>query len=116
MNKISLVALLSAAILTDGCAGKQTSTVAAPAPVAANPIVTPAFSLAAKVVSVNIAGRFVVLSFPSGGLPKLQQTLFLYRTGLKVAEVKVSGPQEETNIVADLISGEAQAGDTVRDQ
>ena len=73
-------------------------------------------SLAAKVVSVNAVGRFVVLSFPPGGMPKLQQTLFLYRAGLKVAELKVTGPQEEANIVADLVSGEAQVGDTVRDQ
>jgi hypothetical protein len=49
-------------------------------------------------------------------MPKLQQTLFLYRAGLKTAEVKVTGPQSESNIVADLVSGEAQAGDTVRDQ
>ena len=49
-------------------------------------------------------------------MPKLQQTLFLYRAGLKVAELKVTGPQEEANIVADLVSGEAQVGDTVRDQ
>jgi hypothetical protein len=35
---------------------------------------------------------------------------------LKVAEVKVTGPQRDNNIVADLVSGDAQVGDEVRDQ
>jgi hypothetical protein len=87
------------------------------APKVATPnIVTPDASLAAKVISINPVGRFVVLNFPSGDMPKLQQTLFLYRAGLKTAEVKVTGPQSESNIVADLVSGEVQVGDTVRDQ
>jgi len=42
--------------------------------------------------------------------------LFLYRGGLKTAEVRVTGPQHENNIVADLISGDAQVGDTVSDK
>ena len=83
---------------------------------AAAPIVTPNYSLAAKVISVNTIGRFVVLSFPASLMPKLEQTLFLYRDGLKVAEVRVTGPQQDNNTVADITSGEAQVGDTVRDQ
>jgi hypothetical protein len=35
---------------------------------------------------------------------------------LKVAEVKITGPQQESNIVADLVSGDARAGDTVREE
>jgi len=79
-------------------------------------IVTPDDSLAAKVLTVNTVGRFVVLNFPQGKLPKLDQHLFLYREGLKTAEVKIVGPQQDTSIVADIISGDAQAGDSVRDQ
>jgi hypothetical protein len=88
------------------------------APVVARParIVTPDYSLTAKVISVNAIGRFVILSFPASGMPKLDQTLFLYRGGLKVAEVRVTGPQQENNIVADLIAGEAQVGDTVSEK
>ena len=67
-------------------------------------------------VSVNAIGRFVVLSFPASQMPKVDQPLFLYRNGLKVAQVRVTGPQQENNIVADLTSGAAQVGDTVRDQ
>jgi len=85
-------------------------------PTTATPIITPDYSLAAKVVSVNTAGRFVVLSFPENLMPKVEQTLFLYRNGLKTGAVRVTGPQQESNIVADLTAGEAQVGDTVRDQ
>ncbi len=79
-------------------------------------IVTPDTSLLAKVVAVNDVGRFVIVGFPNNQVPKLQQSLFLYRAGLKTAEVKVTGPQSENNVVADLISGDAKVGDTVRDQ
>ena len=49
-------------------------------------------------------------------MPNMDQHLFLYRAGLKVAEVNVTGPQSDDNTVADLISGDAQVGDEVRDQ
>ena len=81
-----------------------------------NPIVTPDNSLTARVASYNSAGRFVVLSFPVGRMPTMDQTLFLYRNGLKVGEVKMTGPQHDNDIVADLVTGTAQVGDEVRDQ
>ena len=49
-------------------------------------------------------------------LPALEQRLIVYRGGLKVGEVKVSGPQQDDNIVADIVAGQAEAGDEVRDQ
>ena len=85
-------------------------------PATPQPIITPDMSLAARVVSVNLVGRFVVLGFPPNQLPKVGQAMYLYRAGLKAAEVKITGPQQDNNIVADLVSGEAQVGDTVRDQ
>ena len=109
--------VLLSALMAGGCASKQPpASRSQPAANSAAPIVTPDFSLAAKVVSVNLDGRFVVLSFPTSRMPKVEQTLFLYRGGLKVAEVRITGPQSESNIVADLVSGAAQVGDTVRDQ
>jgi hypothetical protein len=57
-----------------------------------------------------------VLGFTVGQMPKQDQGLFLYRDGMKVGEVKITGPQRENNIVADLVTGEAQVGDEVRDQ
>jgi len=108
--------LVTAGLLLSGCIHHQP---AHPAAVVAKPaptIVTPDNSLAGKVVSYNDTGRFVVLNFPAGRMPKMDQHLFLYRAGLKVAEVGVTGPQSDDNTVADLVSGDAQTGDEVRDQ
>jgi hypothetical protein len=123
MKKFLPVFILVAAVSLSGCAWFKHQTTAsaakpasATAPAQAQIIVTPDESLAAKVVSVNTVGRFVVLNFPEGQMPKLQEQLFLYRGGLKSAVVKAVGPQEETRIVADIVSGDAQVGDTVRDQ
>lgn len=79
-------------------------------------IVTPENLLVGKVATFNTAGRFVVLDFPVGKLPALDQVLFVYRQGLKVGEVRVTGPERDHNTVADLISGEARKGDEVRDK
>ena len=65
---------------------------------------------------VNSAGRFVVINFPLGRMPLLDQHLNLYRRGLKVGEVKITGPQQDDNIVGDLVSGEAETGDEARGQ
>jgi len=114
-----LTLLLVAGLLATGCSiFHKSAKTPAPAPVAhtSQTVVTPDNSLSAKVASYNAVGRFVVLSFPVGQMPRLDQTLFLYRNGLKVAEVKVTGPQRDNNIVADLVTGDAQVGDDVRDQ
>src|SRR6266568_5774317 len=69
-----------------------------------------------KVAKVNTSDRFVILNFPLGHVPSKDRQLSLYRHGLKVGEVKVTGPQQEDNTVADLIAGEAEEGDEVRDR
>jgi hypothetical protein len=122
MKQLIPISLLVIALMMSGCAWVKRQTTHQPAastksaPTAPATIVTPDDSLAAKVLSVNTVGRFVVLNFPDGRLPKLEQHLFLYRGGLKAAEVKVVGPKQETSIVADIVSGDAQVGDNVRDQ
>ena len=115
MKNNFLFIVLLVAVAASGCSLFKKSSAAKPAAVSQT-IVTPDSSLEAKVISVNTIGRVVVLGFPGGQLPKLQQTLFIYRSGLKVAEVTITGPQQENNIVADLISGDVKVGDTVRDQ
>jgi hypothetical protein len=108
--------------LVTGCAQKGDSTSAnfPPAqggvPRAGTAIVTPDNSLSGKVARVNEAARFVVLKFPVGRMAMVEQRLFVYHNGLKAGEVKVTGPQTDDHIVADLITGEAQTGDEVRDQ
>ena len=79
-------------------------------------IVTPETGLVGKVEMVNQNARYVVLSFPIGHLPAIEQRLSVYRSGLKVGEVKVSGPQIEDNVVADIVEGDSGPGDEVRDK
>ncbi len=79
-------------------------------------IVTPENGLVGKVASINTVARFVVLNFPIGHLPAMDQRFNVYRLGLKIGEVKVTGPQLEDNVVADLLTGDAQVGDEVRDK
>jgi hypothetical protein len=79
-------------------------------------IVTPENALVGKVALVNSTGRFVVLNFPLGKMAAAEQHLNLYRRGLKVGEVKITGPAREDNIVADLVAGEADVGDEARSQ
>jgi hypothetical protein len=117
MKRILSFSLVVSGFLLAGCThfkSKPAIPVSAAAPAPA--VVTPDNSLAGKVVSYNSVGRFVVLNFPARRMPKMDQRLFLYRTGLKVAEVKVTGPQNDDDTVADVVSGDAQAGDEVRDR
>jgi hypothetical protein len=122
MRTCLLVVLLGALALS-GCARKKAADSPslppprAGAPAATPPlIVTPENALVGKVVVVDTPGRFVVLNFPLGTMAAPEQRLNLYRRGLKVGEVKVTGPQREDNTVADLAAGEAEVGDEARGQ
>ena len=111
MKRLVVLTLSLTAALFAGCAGHKTV-----APVAPQSIVTPDDSMTATVAMYDAVGRFVVLNFPADKMPKNDQVLFIYRAGLKVGEVKVTGPQRDNSTVADLVSGEAKTGDEVRDQ
>jgi len=107
-------------LLAGTCAGCASHNKALPsAPAASVPpavIITPDNSISGKVVMYESAGRFVVVNFPAGQMPAMGQILFLYRAGLKTAEIKITGPQGYGNIVADLLTGDVKAGDEVRDK
>lgn len=79
-----------------------------------NTVVTPSFTLTGKIFSVNSSARFVVVNFPLATLPRLYSHLSVYRNGLKVGDLRVSGPQYDNNSVADITAGQAQPGDDVR--
>jgi hypothetical protein len=99
-----------------GCGGKaKEHSSAAPLPANGKLIITPETRLVGKVVSFDPDGRFAVLNFPIGHLPAVGQQLGIYRFGLKVGELKVTGPQRDDNIVGDVITGEARQGDEVRE-
>ena len=122
------VVLFCAAVWT-GCAGNKSSdandpwralksTTPAPArqPPAPRPIVTPSNAITARVMSVRRDAGFVVLHFPIGAVPGSGRRLSVYRGGLKVAEVTVCDLKPiDFNVVPDILAGECQVGDEVRD-
>ena len=79
-------------------------------------IVTPDQGLDGKVAWVNSNLRFVVITFPVGQMAAVDQHLNVYRHGLKVGEVKITGPQNDDSIVGDVTLGEAAAGDSIRNK
>lgn len=122
MRSCLFVCFSLAVLIVSGCATHHAPAPKSPSPtasastIAPEPIVTPDTSLDAKVVRYNSVGRFVVLSFPVGQMAQVGQTFFIYRAGMKVGEVKITGPQKDNDIVADLTTGDAEAGDDVREQ
>lgn len=119
MRLMFQILLLTFVVAVSGCASKsspQYSEVPAPSKPRPKPVVKPSNAITGRVVSFNVVGRFAILNFPITKMPVLEQTLFIYRENLKVGEVKANGPQQDDNIVADLVEGEARAGDEVRDR
>jgi hypothetical protein len=122
MRSLFAVTLLIALVLS-GCARKKLAdSMFLPPPRAGASgtndtlVVTPQIASMGKVAVVNTTARFVVLNFPIGKMATVDQRFDVYRRGLKVGEVKITGPQRQDNIVADLVAGEAQAGDEARSQ
>lgn len=101
----SLSVLLTIALL--GCASREKTD-------NKGIIVTPGGSLPGTVISVNPSARFAVVRFPIGQLPPLNQRMSAYRQGLKVADLKISGPQRDVHTIADIVAGECRVGDDVR--
>jgi hypothetical protein len=119
--RILITVMLLGAFAAGGCAHKKAAEQPkSPAPPAGaqtkyQPVTAAPESVAVgKVVLVNRTAQFVVLNFPLGRMAPIDQRLDLYRHGLKVGEVRVTGPQREDNIVADLLAGEAEVGDDAR--
>jgi len=128
MRIVGLALLLGVFLSLSGCAAKKPAPPAAFSPVPgvasgasnlpapAQPLtITPEKGLNGKIISVDNSARFVVVGFPGGRLPAQDQRFNIYRQGLKVGQIKISGPQLNQNIVADLTDGEAQPGDDVRE-
>lgn len=114
MKRLVVLTIALTGLLT-ACASHHRPVVAPP-PAAQPAIVTPDNSTTASVAMYDAVGRFVVLTFPVDRMPPNDQIFFIYHAGLKSGEVKITGPVRNNTIVADLISGEAQAGDEVRDK
>ncbi|MDB6040788.1 MAG: hypothetical protein JWM99_4629 [Verrucomicrobiales bacterium] len=88
----------------------QKSITTLPAPT----VVRPVTKGSGVVLSVNETLHFVVIDFSSAEIPPLNTRLNVYRAGQKVAELNLSGPIRNSNVVADIRAGEAKVGDEVR--
>ena len=122
---ISIVVFPACVLVISGCARDKSSAAfsdSKPAPEKRQSggdrklIVTPEERLQGKVAWVNSNLRFVVMTFPVGQMARPGQYLNVYRKGLKVGEVRVTGPQRDDSTVADILSGDAGAGDVVLDR
>jgi len=105
------LATLAALVLT-GCHSrnpKSTASTASPL------IVNPATGIHGHIVRVNSSTRYVIVQYPFGSVPAVDRRLNVYRNGLKVAEIKINDFRRDTNIVADIVAGECQVGDEVRE-
>ena len=116
--KLFVPTALVAAVLIAGCVKTGPGGPKKPVPEIAvkdEPVIRPVTKPIGRISSVNPVSRFVVITYPSAALPKNEQRLGIYREGRKVGEVKVTGPERDTITAADLISGEAELGDEVRE-
>jgi hypothetical protein len=77
-------------------------------------LVTPDLSIVGRVVRVNQSLRFVVLSFPIGQTPNTGVRMNVFRRNVIVGEVRVTDQQRDNNAIADIVLGDAQDGDEVR--
>ena len=81
------------------------------AALAQKPEPVPEVALVGKVVMANPTARFVVLSFPVGQMPAVDQHFDVYRAGSKVGELKVGAWRRDDSVVGDIITGDCQSGD-----
>lgn len=79
-----------------------------------NQIITLAERSSGRVAALNAVARFVVVDYALNPLPPLNMVLGVYRQGVKVGEVRITGPAEHDNIAADILTGDIQVGDEVR--
>lgn len=68
-----------------------------------------------RVVNAPPGTGVAVVNFPIGQLPELNRTLSVYRNGVGVGEILITGPQRDDNIAAEIIRGNIQPGDEARD-
>jgi hypothetical protein len=115
----ALAVLCVSALFWSGCAHSEKGKGAAQAskgvaPISMKTAARPLTNGVGVILSVSDSLHFVVIDFSAGQIPPLDTRLSVYRGGQKVAELKVSGPVRNSNVVADIRAGEVKAGDEVR--
>jgi hypothetical protein len=126
MSVQSWLAVVLVAVAAAGCARNRDESSETNAPVSVlrpgaqtpdgGTILTPVEGVTGKVSAANANLKFVVITFPIGKMAADGQRLSVYRDGLKVGEVLVTGPRSDDSTVADVISGDARIGDDIRER
>jgi hypothetical protein len=78
------------------------------------PVIKPDLRSWGNVMKINSDARFVILAFEPGAMPSPGQHLNVYRNGAKVGVVAITGPQQDNDTVADIVSGDIQIHDEAR--
>jgi hypothetical protein len=116
-NLIAAAFFALASLWIAGCSSSsepsQPAFTVKPAGSQTNLVIAPAKSAVGRVTKVNLAAKFVVLSFPVAQVPANDTRMAIFRAGAKVGEVKISGPAQGTFTVGDITGGSAQEGDEV---
>jgi hypothetical protein len=80
-------------------------------PASPSTVVLPA---SGRVHTVNAGLRFVVIDYTLGGIPPLQSILDVFRGNERVGQVRLTGPERNGFVAADVTDGFIQVGDEVR--
>lgn len=75
------------------------------------PIVLPT---SGRIHSINAGLQFVVVDYTLGGIPPLQSLLPVYRGDQKVGQIRLTGPERNGFVAADVVEGILQNDDEVR--
>ena len=77
----------------------------------ADPLVLPT---SGRIHSVHPGLQFVVVDYTLGGIPPLQSILHVYRDDQKVGEIRLTGPERNGFVAADVLEGVLRNDDEVR--
>lgn len=79
-----------------------------------NRVITLTDPWAGKVAFVNPDARFVILDYSLSQMPPAGQRLMVFRKGMRVGEVRISGQPQSGFVAADITAGDIQTGDETR--
>ena len=78
---------------------------------ATEPLVLPT---SGRIHSVNSGLQFVVVDYTIGGAPPMQSLVPVYRGNQKVGQLRLTGPERNGFVAADVVEGILQVDDEVR--
>jgi len=111
----ALAAILLAACAEPKSADPRATLATTTPPVSTNLTYVPILAVTGKVAVSNPKARFVILSLTPGVYPPKGTHIYAYRDGVKVADLRIAGPQWDDKTVADILSGDPQVNDQIND-